>query len=207
MGRRSERVVGVLLAAGVGTRFGGRNKLLAEVQAGTAVDDQPDESEPLVRLSARTLVEAPVDDDVAVLGHEANAVAEALDPVEIATVRNPDYESGQATSVAQGVAWARDRDADAALFALGDMPWVRVGTCRAVIDRWRESDADIVVPEYGGRRGNPVLFDAAHFEALASVSGDTGGRELIERHPVQRVAVDDPGIHRDVDEEADIGTE
>jgi molybdenum cofactor cytidylyltransferase len=207
MGRRSERVLGVLLAAGVGTRFEGRNKLLADVEAGMDYDHQPDEPEPLVRLSAGTLVEAPVDDAVAVVGYQADAVAEALGPVEIATVRNPDYESGQATSVAQGVAWARDQDADAALFALGDMPWVRVGTCRAIVGHWRESDADIVVPEYGGRRGNPVLFDAAHFEALASVSGDTGGRELIERHPIQRVAVDDPGIHRDVDEEADIRTE
>jgi molybdenum cofactor cytidylyltransferase len=50
-----------------------------------------------------------------------------------------------------------------------------------------------------------VLFGAPRFDALASVEGDTGGRALIAREPVERVAVDDPGIHRDVDRPADLG--
>lgn len=199
------RVVGVLLAAGLGTRFEGGNKLLAEVAPRTAdADADTGGSEPIIRLAARNLVAAPVDDAVAVVGHDAAQVRDALDGVGIEIVENPDYESGQASSVARGVEWARARGADAALFALGDMPWVEPETYRRIADRWRESDSSIVVPEYEGERGNPVLFGAAHFDQLAAVSGDIGGRELIARNPVERVAVDDPGIHRDIDSVADL---
>lgn len=196
----SRTVAGVLLAAGAGTRFEDGNKLLAAVEPRSG-----GEAEPMVRLAARTLVAAPVDDEVTVVGHEADQVADALGQVDIATVHNPDYGAGQASTVASGITWARERDADAALFALGDMPWISEETYRAIVDRWRDSDATIVVPEYDGQRGNPVLFDAAYFDALESVSGDVGGRELITRNPVERVAVEDPGVLRDVDREADLG--
>jgi molybdenum cofactor cytidylyltransferase len=190
-------VVGVLLAAGLGTRFAGGNKLLARL-------DRDGEKVPLVRQAAERLVDAPVASAVAVLGHEAERVAAALDPVGIDTVRNTEYEAGQATSVRRGVAWARRRDADAALFALGDMPWVAPSTYRALVDNWRASDAGIVVPTYEGERGNPVVFGARHFDALERVEGDTGGRALMASEPVERVAVDDPGIHLDVDRVRDL---
>lgn len=198
---KRDRVVGVLLAAGRGTRFEGGYKLLEPVAGTAAADTEP---APIVRHAARRLVEAPVDGAVAVLGHEEQRVRAALDGAGIETVVNPEYETGQASSVARGVEWARERDADAVLFALGDMPWVEPSTYRRIVERWRETDADIVLPEHEGRRGNPVLFGAAYFDALASVSGDVGGRELIQREPVERVAVDDPGIHRDVDRVADL---
>lgn len=205
MANPRSRVVGVLLAAGLGTRFEGENKLLAAVSAESG-EGKPSGREPVVRLAARNLVAAPVDEAVAVLGHEASAVREALGGVEIQTVGNPEYESGQGSSVARGVAWAREQNADAALFALGDMPWVAPSTYQHVLNRWRESDEEIIVPEYEGQRGNPVLFGAAHFDKLESVTGDVGGRELIAQNPVERVNVYDPGIHRDVNEQSDLGS-
>lgn len=193
-------VVGVLLAAGLGTRFAGGNKLLARAT-------RNGEQAPVVRLAAEALVDAPVTGAVAVLGHEAERVSAALDSLALETVHNSEYEAGQATSLHRGVAWARRREADAVLFALGDMPWVAPSTYRALVDNWRASDAGIVVPTYDGKRGNPVVFGARHFDALEAVSGDTGGRVLMDREPVERVAVDDPGIHRDVDRVRDVDSE
>jgi len=198
-------VVGVLLAAGRGTRFEDGHKLLEPV-AGRADEPSADPA-PVVRHAASRLVAAPVDDAVAVLGHEASRVRAALEGVEIETVVNPEYASGQASSVARGVEWARRRDADAALFALGDMPWVGAETYRRIVDCWRETGSKIVLPEHEERRGNPVLFANTHFDALSAVSGDVGGRELIEQYPVERIAVDDPGILRDVNRVADLDDE
>lgn len=190
-------VVGVLLAAGRGTRFEGGNKLLAEVE-------RDGEMEAVVRLAAERLLDAPVSEAVAVLGHEAERVGDALAPLPLETVRNRDWASGQATSVRRGVSWARAREADAALFALGDMPWVAPSTYRALVDNWRATDAGIVVPTYEGRRGNPVIFGARHFDELARVTGDTGGRDLLEDQPVEWVPVEDPGIRQDVDTREDL---
>ncbi|WP_440990837.1 nucleotidyltransferase family protein [Haloarchaeobius baliensis] len=189
-------VVGVLLAAGTGSRFGDGKKLLAEL-----------DGEPLVRHAARTLLDAELDGVVAVLGDERDRVAAAL-PDEIETVHNPDYADGQATTVARGARAVAERSAGAAVFALGDMPCVDPGTVDALVsayrNRGRDADANIVVPTFDGQRGNPVLFGARHFDALQDVSGDTGGRALFDSHPVERVAVDDPGIHLDVDTEDDL---
>ena len=189
-------VVGVLLAAGTGSRFGDGQKLLAEL-----------DGEPLVRHAARTLVDADLDGLVAVLGHERERVAAAL-PDGIETVHNPDYADGQATTVARGARAAAERGAGAAVFALGDMPCVDPATVTTLVAAYRsesrETDAEIVLPTFEGRRGNPVLFGASHFEALQDVSGDTGGRALFDSVPVERVAVADPGIHRDVDTDDDL---
>lgn len=186
-------VVGILLAAGTGTRFDAGNKLLADL-----------DGEPVVAHAAWTLLESPVDPVVAVLGYEGALVARTLGPYPVRTVNNPRYEEGQATSLERGVVAAEDYEADAAVFMLGDLPRVAPETVAAIVERWRETDAGIVVPTYDGRRGNPALFDARHFDALAAVTGDRGGRALFEEHPVERVAVDDPGIHQDVDTDADL---
>lgn len=193
-------VVGALLAAGTGRRFGDRNKLLAALD-GVSV----------VVHAARTLAAAPLARRAVVVGHEADRVEAALAGHDLGhetgggfePLRNPAHAAGQATSVARAARWAREREAGALVVALGDMPWVRSRTYRQLCAAWR-AGGTVVVPTHGGRRGNPVLFDATWFEALAGLSGDSGGRQLFERAPVTRVAVGDPGVLRDVDRPGDL---
>ncbi|MFB6303750.1 MAG: NTP transferase domain-containing protein [Haloferacaceae archaeon] len=184
-------VAGVLLAAGTGSRFGEGNKLLADLAG-----------DPLVRHAARALV-AALDRVVVVVGHEADAVEAALAGLDVRTVRNPDYERGQSTSVAAGVAAVRD--ADAAVFALGDMPRVRPETVRTLVAAYRAGAGTALAAACEGRRGNPVLFDAVHFDALGDVDGDVGGREILlggDRSAL--VETGDPGVVRDVDRPGDL---
>ncbi|WP_137290561.1 nucleotidyltransferase family protein [Natronorubrum halophilum] len=186
-------LVGVVLAAGRGTRFEGGNKLLA------TVDD-----EPIVGRSARALAGGSLDRTIAILGHDSEAVRDAIGPHVDETTINDEYERGQSRSVRSGARYAREFGADAALFLPGDMPCVDAATVRRLADAYRDDSADIVVPTYEGHRGNPVLFDAVHFDELASISGDVGGRALFDAANVRRVPVDDPGIHLDVDTAADL---
>lgn len=194
----SSSAVAVLLAAGLGSRFEDGNKLLAEL-----------DGVPVVRRAAETLCTAGVP-VLVVVGHEADRVRAALDGLDVRFVDNPDFERGQATSVAAALDALTDLDdwtePTYALFALGDMPAVRPETVTRLLTVAREREAGIVVPTYEGRRGNPVVFHRRHFADLAAVDGDRGGRALFEHEPVTRVAVDDPGIHRDVDTTTDLGT-
>ena len=188
-------VLGVVLAAGRSTRFETGNKLLAEIGG-----------EPVVVYAARTLFGSAngVDDALAVLGHESGRIEDALADLNLRTVKNPDYGTGQATSVALGARIAAEEGFDAALFVLGDLPCVAPGTVRQLVETFEQADAQIVVPTHDDKRGNPVLFGRQHFEELASLTGDRGGRAIFETHPVERVPVDDPGIHLDVDTVADL---
>jgi molybdenum cofactor cytidylyltransferase len=184
-------IAGVLLAAGTSSRFGERNKLLAAV-----------ESEPVVRRAAETLLASDVDPVVVVLGHEADRVRAALADLNVGFVENSDYRDGQATSVRTGVEAVRER-ADAALFALGDMPFVVPESVGALLAAYRAGAGDALAAACDGERGNPVLFDARFFDDLAEVSGDTGGRAILLSEGTL-VETGDPGVCRDVDEPADL---
>lgn len=187
------RVAGVLLAAGTSSRFGDENKLLATV-----------DGHPLVRHAARTLQEADIDPLVVVVGHQRERVEAALTGVDCRLVVNEAFAEGQATSVRAGVE-ALEPDVDAAVFALGDMPFVESASIRALVDVYRSTAWTALAAAFEGVRGNPVLFDRSHFSALADVSGDRGGREILRSGDgVALVETGDPGVRRDVDTRADL---
>ncbi|EMA18335.1 nucleotidyltransferase family protein [Haloarcula amylolytica] len=193
-GQHRTEVGGVILAAGRSSRYDPGNKLLATI-GGRAV----------VRQVAETACESSLSDLVAVLGYEGVAVAEALEGLSVSLRHNDDYATGQSASVRHGGDYAQESGWDAALFLLGDMPFVRPETIEVLIEAYRTGTATVVVPEHEGTRGNPVLFDGCHFDSLASVSGDRGGRDIIET--TERTAfieVEDPGVHWDIDTDADL---
>lgn len=187
-----ESIAGVVLAAGLSSRFGDGNKLLATV-----------DGQPLVVHAVRTLTGADLDAVAVVVDPDAE-IPEALSPTDVTFVENPDAAAGQATSVRRGVAWAR-RDHEAVVFALGDMPRVRPETVDRLVDAWREGAGSALAAGYDGQRGNPVLFDRQHFDALATLSGDTGGRSVFAAAADSAVVeTGDPGVRVDVDTRADL---
>lgn len=123
----------------------------------------------------------------------------ALVDLPVETVRNPAYEHGQATSVATGIGALPDR-IDAAVVALGDMPFVDPETVDALIATYRAGSKTALAAAYRGTRGNPVLFAANLLDDLTSISDDSGGRHVLlgnDRSALVETA--DPGVIRDVD--------
>ena len=119
---------------------------------------------------------------------------------------NPDYAEGQATSVRSGVeALTDDGEVEAVVFALGDMPAVASESVRALVDVFRTGEWTALAAAFEGKRGNPVLFDRRHFDALTDVSGDRGGRRILrEGERSALVETGDEGVRRDVDTPADL---
>lgn len=186
------RIGGVLLAAGESERFEGGNKLLATL-----------DGEPIVWHAGLTLVQAGVSPRVAVLGRDADDVEAALSGLGFEFVHNPDFAEGQATSVRRGI--EAISPVDAAVIALGDMPTVSPGSVSALVAVHRAGRASAAAAAHEGTRGNPVLFDRQYFEALGSVEGDTGGRDiLLEGEDSALVETGDPGVLQDVDTRRDL---
>ena len=93
-------------------------------------------------------------------------------------------------------------DTGAAVICLGDMPHVDSALISRLIASFDPAQGQsICVPTYKGKRGNPVLWGKAFFPELASMSGDSGGRQLLDDHQAVQnlVQCDDPAILRDVD--------
>jgi len=187
--------VGVLLAAGTGSRFEGGNKLR-----------QPVDGEPVVRHAARRLAASPVEETVVVLGHDAASVRAELRPLadRLSFVHNERYAEGQSTSARLGAREVLERGGTLGVFALGDMPWVAPETYERLVTTATRCEAPVVVPVADGQRGNPVAFDATALREFTALAGDAGGRTLFDSFPVERLSVDDTGIHADVDTRADL---
>jgi molybdenum cofactor cytidylyltransferase len=184
-------IVGVLLAAGAGTRFGG-DKLLAPLEDGIPVG---------VR-AARSLRGA-VDQAVAVVRPDAVALADALRGEGLDVAPFAGAAEGMGASLAFGV--SRRPEADGWVVALADMPFVRPGTVQAVRRRL-DAGALVVAPSFGGQRGHPVGFAAACFRDLVALGGDEGARVLFvcNSDQVLLLECDDPGVLLDVDVPQDL---
>lgn len=185
-------MAGLLLAAGLSTRFPSGNKLLA------AIDGVP-----MVRRAAQALLDGGTEPVVCVTGHEADAIVGALEDLPIRFVHNRRFAEGMSTSLTAGIRALRD--CSAAVVMLGDMPWVPAVAVRDLISAFEAGGPrTICVPTHGSRRGNPVLWPAHFFDSILSVTGDRGARALLERFDkhVVSVPVATDGVFRDLDDPA-----
>ena len=194
-------IAGILLAGGLGRRFdpeGSRLKLLEPAPSGNG------RGLPLAVAACRNL-RAAVGVVYAVVRADETPSQQRLQRLLrdegcwiVAT-------SGTARGMGASLACGVEASAGHAgwVVALADMPAVHPRTIAGVADAVR-AGALIAAPYYGDRRGHPVGFGAALFDELASLDGDVGARALLQRHPVQRIAVDDPGCLVDIDLQDDL---
>ncbi len=177
----------ILLAAGESKRWGTDNKLLAQIGG-----------RPMIRATAEMILKSHVRPLLVVTGHEAGDVEAALSDLPLTFHHAPDFADGMSASLKAGVA-AAPADCVGALICLGDMPFVRPETLDKLAEAFKTQVA--LFPTYDGKRGNPVLLSRSLFGDIMHLTGDQGARALLGAIPdrVGEVAVDDPGVLRDLD--------
>ena len=178
----------VILAAGLSTRLGRPKQLL--------------------RLGNKTVLEhvtdhvsrARVGEVILVLGAHRREIEQVTLDRPVRRVFNPQYATGQGSSVAAGAA-AVSPEARGILFLAGDQPLIPPEFIDQVITVFKETGALIVRPE----AGLPAIFDISLKEELEQLTGDTGGRQLMARYRRQVVVIPGcPGLASlDIDTEED----
>ncbi len=190
--RERAPIAGVLLAAGTSSRMG-RNKLFLSLQGET-----------VLRRAALTALAAGLDSLLVVLGHEAERAQGELAGLRCTTVLNPDYARGINTSLRTGIAAVPERAA-AALVMLADMPFVTCQMLQAVVTRYRDGAAPLVVSSYGGVDAPPMLYDRSLFPELRALDGEGCGKQVVKRHRAESLEVHWPAAAlQDLDVPADV---
>lgn len=155
----------------------------------------------MIRHTAEAILKSGVRPVLVVTGHEAGDIAAALAGLPLSCHHAPDFADGMSASLKAGIA-AVPTECDAALICLGDMPFVRGDTFDRLAEGYDPAAGQVALfPTYQGKRGNPVLLARFLFADIMRLSGDQGARVLLGATPerVGEVAVDDPGVLRDVD--------
>ncbi len=196
-GLYSRVVVGaVLLAAGAGSRIGGRPKSLLELGG-----------VPLIRRQLIALSGAGVDEVVVVLGHHAEHIEPVVQDFPVSVVRNPAPDDGQVSSLRLGLE-ALTGKLDAVLVALADQPLLNAQDLTDVIGAYKKRPAgtQVVVPTVDGLPGNPVMFAADVRDAVLSGDARLGCKQWQAAHPdqVHRWSTPNRRYRIDIDSEEDI---
>ena len=177
----------IILAAGSSKRFG-KQKLCERLPGGNTVLD-----ETIYRVK-RAVPEVSVmtNSDIYSAFHEQNDYLNVC----------PEANLGMGATLAYGIKHVQT--ANACLVCLADMPFIKPKTYQTLAESLTTDN--IVVPVFNGEQGNPVGFGKRFFKDLMLLSGDSGGRSLLRRHPdaTRHIEVDDPAIFYDIDSPEDL---
>jgi molybdenum cofactor cytidylyltransferase len=184
--------LGVVLAAGAGSRFHGpTHKLLAPFRGKRVIDwaighaaQAPELDELLVVTGATPRLD---------LAHPGGTRV-------FMTVINHDAHRGQATSLHLALAVAEERGHRAIVVGLGDQPLIPASTWSAVA---RATGTPIAAAFYDGKRRNPVRL-AHEVWPLIPRDGDEGARSLFRLRPELVTEVPSVGNPADIDTVEDL---
>jgi CTP:molybdopterin cytidylyltransferase MocA len=176
-------IAGLVLAAGGGTRFGTRPKLLAELNG-----------VPLLQHAVDAMCDSRVGRVNVVLGAFADALLAGIDLRRAMPIVCPRWNAGLAASLQSGVATLAG--AEKIVVTLGDEPLVTA----QIIDRMTRQPAGARAI-YRGEPGHPVVLGPEHIRKIAALTGDSGAQNLLAGPAVE---CSDLGTGRDVDTPDDL---
>jgi molybdenum cofactor cytidylyltransferase len=181
----------LVLSGGASEHWGGGPKAMLSAGGGSAL-------ERIVEVS----LGAGMDEIHLVVGAHADEVSASAAELDVGldVIRNPDWARGRTTAVQCGLR-AVEPDRDVLLWP-ADHPLVRESTVLALREcAATDLLATWIIPEYGGRGGQPVLLKAPAWEHIFSLGPDEPLRFLHARlgPQVRRLAVDDPAVVPNLD--------
>jgi molybdenum cofactor cytidylyltransferase len=162
-------ICGLILAAGAGTRFGERPKLLAEL-----------DGRPILQHSVAAQCQVSELERIAVvLGAFAEEILERVDFMRAEPVVCERWAEGQSLSLRRGIEYLTDGpEVRKVIVTLGDQPRMTPALIARFVD-----EAPGTRAVYEGRPGHPVVLGPVQMRAIAALRGDRGARDVLHGGP------------------------
>ena len=189
---RALSLCGVILAAGESSRMGTDKALLPwppvapnQVPEGTFL------SGAIASLALST------DLTIVVAGKNESIVSPIAYASGAGIVVNPAPERGQFSSLQIGLREVLNRGRDAAMVTLVDRPPVGARTVEKLREAFDQASARykwVVVPEYSGKHGHPIVLAREMIEAFLRAPATASARDIQHQNQehIEYVEVDDP---------------
>ncbi len=133
---------------------------------------------------------------VVVLGPDADKILKHIGLRDVTVLSTERLEAGPIGSIRAAIREVQAHPVDGLLVWPVDMPQVTIATVETLLEQFRGSDRPIVVPEFRGTRGHPIIFGRAVFDELLAAPDAEGARAVVRADAgrVLRVPVDDPAV-------------
>jgi molybdenum cofactor cytidylyltransferase len=193
----TSHVSGIVLAAGFSTRMG-RPKLVCRLDGESIIFRVVDSA---LRSSLRNVI--------VVTGRAEELIVDTLQELvshsRLTIIQNQNPEAGMASSITTGMS-ALPHEAQGVMIILGDQGKLSASVVDRLLAEFDNHPTSIVVPTIYGGDTTPVVFPAAFHPDLKRLSGDFGGRSIIQRAQDAVVRIELGGVYddRDVDTEDDL---
>ena len=137
---------------------------------------------------------------VVVLGPDADKILKHIGLRDVTVLSTERLEAGPIGSIRAAIREVQAHPVDGLLVWPVDMPQVTIATVETLLEQFRGSDRPIVVPEFRGTRGHPIIFGRAVFDELLAAPDAEGARAVVRADAgrVLRVPVDDPAVIKDL---------
>jgi len=186
---RKESVTGIILAAGLSTRMG-RQKLLIQIRG-----------IPVIARVVQAALSSRLNNVLLVTGPGNSELLQALKPDDterLLIVVNDHPEEGMSSSLKAGMMKIPEETLGV-MIILGDQPFLTSAIVNRLLDEFKKRADRIVAPLVEGRRSNPVIFPADLFQDLTMITGDMGGKAVLEGNSARLVGIGMDDYYDDTD--------
>ncbi len=184
---KRERIGVIILAAGASRRMGKPKQLLK-------IDNQT-----LIERAIAITQALEHQETVIVLGANAQQITPFIaSRPALDFIINEDWEQGMGTTLKAGLSFLlnAEKDLSAVIVMVCDQPYLSAKKLQELIDKYRETKANIVATSYNNIKGVPALFSKKLFDKLLDLDKDEGARKIINRFKGEIEVVDFPkGIY------------
>ncbi len=185
-------IMGIVLAAGMGSRFGG-DKMLHPIKREDGTDI------PMGLLSALNL-KPWVDQIICVVRPQDDVLIKLYQLHGFNIHKSENYQQGLSASLIAGV--QASCNASAWVVALGDMPFIKSSSYEKIKQGLAATlNNKVVQLKYNNKPGHPVAFPKRLKSDLLDLKGDVGARSIVLSEGKNTVSLEvaDTGIHLDID--------
>jgi len=184
----------LVLAAGLSSRMTIGNKLLLKVKNFT-----------IIEKTINNLYDSNIDSFFIILGHQSNLLSKALKNFKMPLIINESYKEGISSSIKKGISLI-DNKSNGVMICLADMPKITSNTYNILIEEFKKfynsTTPLIILPEFNGKTGNPVILSNHFFSELKEISGDIGAKYLVKKNKkyIKKVNIAESYILEDIDD-------